>query len=136
GGPIFKDKLWFFGSANLERQTGGSSAATSGNLVLPDPAGIAELNAAFPGNPAVAALSAIGPSSVSIGNLNYGAPQIKLVGPPGGPTVPVEFATFSRSIPATFNDDEGEGRIDWQLTPKDHIFGRYIYQNTLTTNQA
>ncbi len=51
GGPVKKDRIWFFGSANLERQRfAGSPASTAGGLV-PTPNGDAQLAAAFPNSP-------------------------------------------------------------------------------------
>src|SRR6266404_3234061 len=59
GGPILKDKLWFFGSTNFQRQRFGSSPSTSGGGILPTPAGLQALQAAYPNNSAVAALGNI-----------------------------------------------------------------------------
>jgi hypothetical protein len=128
GGPIVKDKLWFFGSGNFERQRTGATVASSGGLVTPDANGLSQLQAAFPNNPAVASLVATGPLSVKQGALAFGPPQMI---PVNG--VPIEFATFTRKLPSLFNDYEGTGRIDWQITQNDHLFGRYIYQQQITT---
>lgn len=128
GGPIIKDKLWFFGSGNFERQRTGASVVSGGNLLTPDPTGLSQLQAAFPGNAAVASLVATGPLSVKKGTLTFGAPQII---PVNG--VPIEFATVTRKLPSIFNDHEGTGRIDWQVTQNDRVFGRYIFQQQINT---
>jgi hypothetical protein len=47
GGPIWKDKIWFFGSTNFERQRAAGSPSTSPGPV-PTPTGIQQLMAAFP----------------------------------------------------------------------------------------
>lgn len=131
GGPILKDKLWFFGSTNIEPIRTGPTLASSGGTLTPTSNGLATLAAAFPGNAAVAALKAIGPLAVTKGTLTLGAPQTQLVN-----GVPVEFATVNRNVDALSNDHEASGRIDYQLGQNDKIFGRYIYQRQLFTNVA
>jgi len=130
GGPIVKDKVWFFGSGNFERQRTGATVVSSGSLVTPDPTGLAQLQAAFPGNAAVAALAATGPLAVKTGAISFGTPRMI---PVNGHQI--EFAPFTRAIPSLFNDYEGTGRVDWQISQNDRLFGRYIFQQQLTTNQ-
>lgn len=129
GGPILKDRLWFFGSANIEPIRTGPTLASSGGQLTPTANGLAQLQAAFPNNAAVAALKAIGPLAVKKGTVTLGAPQIL---PVNG--VPIEFATINRNVDATADDYEGSGRIDFQLTQNDKIYGRYYYQKQLFTN--
>jgi hypothetical protein len=131
GGPIWKDRLWFFGSANIEPIRTGPTLASSGGKLTPTANGLAQLAAAFPNNAAVAALKAIGPLAVTKGSLTVGAPQML---PVDG--VPIEFATVNRNVDALSNDYEGTGRVDYQLSQNDRIFGRYIYQKQLFTNIA
>ncbi len=125
GGPILKDKLWFFGSGNFEHTRTGTAPSSSAPFLTPTPNGIMQLQQAFPNNPAVSALAAIGPASISGGNLTFGTPTtVDVLGQP------IEFATARRTIASPFNDYEGTGRVDYQLGQHDHIFGRYIYQNS------
>jgi len=125
GGPILKDKLWFFGSGNFEHTRTGTEPSSSAPFLTPTPNGMTELQQAFPNNPAVSALAAIGPASVPGGNLTFGTPtNVDVLGQS------IEFATARRTIAAPFNDYEGTGRIDYELGGHDHIFGRYIYQNS------
>src|SRR5207248_7590325 len=131
GGPIFKDRLWFFGSTNTERVRTGPTLASSGGQLTPTSNGLAQLAAAFPNNPAVAALKAIGPLAVKKGSLSLGAPQIETVN-----GVPIEFATVNRNVEATSNDYEGSGRSDSLLTRNDKIFGRDYSQYAACTNIA
>ena len=128
-GPILKDRLWFFGSTNLEKIRTGPTLASSGGQLTPTQNGLAQLAAAFPNNPAVAALKAVGPLAVTKGTLTLGAPQIVTVN-----GRPIEFATVTRNLDAIANDYEGSGRIDYQLSQNDKIFGRYYYQKQLFTN--
>jgi Carboxypeptidase regulatory-like domain/TonB-dependent Receptor Plug Domain len=127
GGPIKKDRLWFFGSGNFEHTRTGAAPSFSNPLVTPTPNGISQLEAAFPNSPAVSALAAIGPATIKTGGLTFGTPtSIDVLG------VPIEFATARRQISSPFNDDEAMGRVDYQLTAHDRIFGRYIYQKSFT----
>ena len=147
GGPIIKDRAWFFGSTHYQRQRFGATPSTSQGAALPTSDGLAQLQAAFPGNPAVAALANIGPYAVSAGNLTFQAPLPFCIDvPPDTPcnpydtltdgvtTIPgVPFSTFNRFIPSLFNDYEGTGRVDVKITNKDNFFGRYIFQQNIAT---
>ena len=135
GGPIFKDKLFFFGSTFWDRVRTGAAPSISLPSLTPDPTGIAELEAAFPGNSSVAALAAQGPYGVKQGNPQPvpNSQVIENITGPDGTTVPVEFAGVQRLIPSLFNDEEVLARVDWQPTQKDHLFVRYFYQNQLET---
>lgn len=127
GGPIKKDKLWYFGSGNFEHTRTGSAPSSSAPFMTPTPSGISELQAAFPNNAAVSALAAIGPASVKAGNLTFGTPTaVDVLG------TPIDFAVARRTISSPFNDDEAMGRVDYQLSAHDRIFGRYIYQKGFT----
>ena len=151
GGPILRDKVWFFGSAHFQRQRFGASPSNSGTSILPTPEGLAALQAAFPGNVGLAALSNIGPYAVKAGNPVFSAP-VPLCSANGGvpPCNPYDtlsdgvntisgdglFSTFSRFIPALFNDYEATGRVDWKVSNKDNFFGRYIFQQNISTGVA
>ncbi len=147
GGPIMKDKLWFFGSAHFQRQRFGATPSNSGSSVLPTPDGLAQLQAAFPGNAALSALANIGPYAVKQGNPTFSAPvpfcsANEGVAPcnnydtltDGTTTIPgVPFGTYSRFISSLFNDYEGTGRVDVKVTNKDNVFGRYVFQQFIST---
>jgi outer membrane receptor protein involved in Fe transport len=135
GGPVIKDKLWFFGSTNFERDRFGATPSSTGASILPTANGISQLQAAFPSNPAVAALANIGPSAVKAGNPTYGNLQTITVSD-GVTSAPVEFGTVSRFIPALFNDYEATGRVDVKVTSKDNFFGRYVFQQSINTGVA
>jgi hypothetical protein len=138
GGPIFKDKLFFFGSTFWDRVRTGAAPSISLPSLTPDPTGLAQLEAAFPGNSSVAALAAQGPYGVKQGNPQPvpNSQVIENITGPTGTTVPVEFAGVERLIPSLFNDEEVLARVDWQPTQKDHLFVRYFYQNQLSTGVA
>ena len=145
GGPILKEKLFFFGSTFWDRYRQGAAPTSSLPYLTPDPTGITQLGAALPGNPVVAALTSYGPYSVKQGNPQpvpasscSGTPGpngscIEVVNGTGGAVANVEFAGIQRSIATLYNDQEHLGRLDFQPTSRDHLFARYFYQNTLLT---
>ena len=129
GGPVLKDKIWFFGSANFEHQRTGANPFSSAPFITPTGNGISQLQSAFPGSPAVSALAAVGPAAVKAGSFSFGTPtSVNVQG------VPIEFATARRTLASPFNDDEATGRVDYQISQRDRIFGRYIYQKTFSGN--
>ncbi|MBB6145618.1 hypothetical protein HNQ77_003579 [Silvibacterium bohemicum] len=137
GGPILKDKLFFFGSTYWDRQRSGVSPSTSTTLT-PTPAGIAQLASTFPGNAAVAALQTTGPYAIPVGNpAPVGAITPENITGPGGVTATnVPFSFVQRLVASPYNDQEHLGRIDWQPTDRDHLFARYFYQNLVLAAAA
>ena len=149
GGPIKRDKAWFFFTPYFDRQRSAGSPSSS-TTYTPTPNGLTQLAAAFPGNPAVAALNAIGPYAVKAGNPQISGSSATLC--PGsltlhGPVCPqvvsdgttsatVDFAQITRSVPALFNDREFTGRVDVQLTSKDRVGARYIFQQSINTGAS
>jgi outer membrane receptor protein involved in Fe transport len=146
GGPILKNKVWFFASTNLERQRTGGSPSTSPGLV-PTVNGIHQLLAAFPNSPVGPLEQAIGPATItSKGNPTFSNIQNVLVTNQIDPTAgsaftctaagvhgcaPIEMGNVTRFVPTPFNDYEATGRVDVKVTDKDNFFGRYIFQQQL-----
>ncbi|HXZ26895.1 MAG TPA: carboxypeptidase regulatory-like domain-containing protein [Terriglobales bacterium] len=137
GGPIKKNKAWFFGSYQREWLRQGATPSTSAQLT-PTPAGLAALAAAFPGNLGVLNLETFGPYGLLAGNPSPAGASTPICVTPdlSGATacVPIEFAKVTRFLPNTFNQNELMGRIDVQVTQKDRFFGRYLYQDNNTSN--
>ena len=133
GGPILKDKLFFFGSTYWDHVRPGATPITTLPYLTPTPNGLSQLASAFPNNPQVAALTNYGPYSVKAGSPTPVGIVDETVTGPNGATQTVEFGGVSRSLAAPFNDQEHLGRLDFQLTAIDHLFVRYFYQNQLST---
>jgi len=135
GGPIIKDKLWFFGSTYWDHTREGGAVSTSEGAITPTPNGLSQLQAAFPNNPAVTSLINQGPYGIKTGNPTpvAGSTVTQMVSADGVTFVPIEFAGVARTVPALFNDEENLGRVDWQPTTKDRFFVRYYYQSALQT---
>ena len=135
GGPIKRDKVWFFGSANFQRNRTSGVPVSSSTALTPDATGIQQLQTDFPNNPGVTLLSQFGPATVKIGNPTFSNLQNVRVSADGGATTfPVEMGTISRALSQPFNNYEGTGRVDFQLTSKDRFFTRYIFQQDSTSN--
>jgi hypothetical protein len=129
GGPILRDKLFFFGSTFWTHEYLAGSAQTSSGAVFPDATGMQALQAAFPSNPGVVELAKFGPASVSQGSpAFFGAPATIPV-TDGTTTTNVEVSQFKRNLNAAILDQEELGRIDYQMTAKDRFYLRYNYQN-------
>jgi hypothetical protein len=147
GGPIYKDKAFFFGSGYWDRVRAAGATINSGGLLTPTPLGLTELATAFPGNLAVAALNAIGPYSVKAGNprvclADCNAPTTTILNVtdtpqdctlPGNTCVPIEFGQIERNPPSIFNDREFSGKVDVNVTTKDRLSARYVFQQNILT---
>ena len=133
GGPIKRNKAWFFFSPYFDRVREAGSPQSSGTALTPTPTGLTQLAAAFPGNLAVAALNAIGPYSVAAGSPHPTGALKTLVVSDGVTAAPIEFGAVERNPPGLFNDREFTGRVDVQLSSKDRVGARYIFQQNIAT---
>jgi hypothetical protein len=119
GGPLIKDKLFFFGTAQWDRER---QEATGNVFDLPTTAGIATLKSLEP-NPNISLLLA------SIGSLESpglsGVTDIPLGLDPSGNVRPsVEIGEFQQqNIRAASNALTWNYRMDWQLTNRDVLTG-------------
>jgi hypothetical protein len=129
GGPILKDKLFFFGSTFWTHQYLAGALDTSSGSVFPDANGLSTLQAAFPNNPGVTELAMFGPQSVTQGHPAFFGPTTLIPVTDGTKTANVEVAQFSRNLSAAVLDQEELGRLDYQMTSKDRFYLRYNYQN-------
>ncbi len=126
GGPVIKDKVWFFGSANFEKQRGSGIFSSAPGLV-PTANGITQLQAAFPNSPAPGLLTQIG--ATAIPGATFSDLQNIIVSD-GVTSAPIEFGQVSRAVSQPFNDYEATGRVDFRLSNRDNFFARYLFQQT------
>jgi Carboxypeptidase regulatory-like domain/TonB-dependent Receptor Plug Domain/TonB dependent receptor len=132
GGPILKDKLFFFGSTYFDRTYEGAYNFTSGGNTFPDATGLKQLQADFPGNSGVAAMVQNGPYAYPTGNPNpFGATSLLPV-TDGNTIQNIEVSQYQRGVPNYVHDQEDLGRLDYQATPKDRFYVRYLYQKNPT----
>jgi outer membrane receptor protein involved in Fe transport len=131
GGPIIKDKAFFFGSFQGIRQP--QNAILRGNLgILPEE--FARLKAAFPGNDLITAIADFGPFAIPLGN-----PQLRTDVENALDTVNIGGQIFDaglvqRQVSVPFSQDEFSLRGDVKLTSKDDVWARYLYQDSVSKN--
>ena len=124
GGPIIKDKLFFFGGDNAEIINASTVYGTG--LLTPTPAGIATLAGCFPGSAGVAALQNYGPYAIKGGSPRpQGTPQLVDFSGCAG----VQEDGIQRALPTDSRQYNFVVKLDFQ-TAKNHFYGRYIYNNT------
>jgi len=129
GGPILKDKLFFFGSTFWTHEYEAGAVDTSGGAVFPDATGMATLQGAFPSNPGVTELSMFGPAAETQGSPAFFGTPSTIAVTDGTTIANVEVAQFKRNLDSAILDQEELGRLDYQLTSKDRFYLRYNYQN-------
>lgn len=130
GGPILKNRVWFFGGEEEHPQRAQSSATSSS--LTPTPAGITALDTAFPNNPAVTALKQFGPYGITAGNPQPAGTVQNITVSNGTTFTTVPFALVNRVVGNDADDRQIVGRGDWQISSKDRFFFRFIYQNSNT----
>ena len=129
GGPIKKNKLFVFGTAQWDRER-ASAAAQTNTLLLPTVAGIATLQSLSP-NPRVDFLIA------SLGGLRGGTTGVTNIalgnGPNGAPRPAVQVGDVQRSqgnIAA--NDRQWSVKLDYLASPTDTLTLRYFRDDNNT----
>jgi hypothetical protein len=129
GGPLVKDRLFFFGGFDEEMisQTTISTTGPAQQGVAPwtpTPNGLATLAACFPGSPSIQALQTFGPYGIKGGTFSQvGSPDLEMI---NGCPNPVEFSGIQRIYPSPIHTYNWITRLDLQTT-KNHFYGRYLY---------
>ena len=125
GGPIKKDKLFFFGTYQRDLFRSGTDATVR----VPTAAGFAALRSLFP--------AGVNPNLDrylnTVGNLR-GLREISSIALGAGrPDIDFGEATISSAQPLT--DDQFLTRVDWTPTQKDSLSFRYVYDRLVVNNQ-
>jgi hypothetical protein len=130
GGPIVKNKAFFFGG--FDQEILSTATAYSTTAITPTPAGLATLAACFPvGAPAnaIAALSKFGPWGISAGNPTPvpTGPGKTFVTQTVGGCPGVQVAGVSRLLPTPFHGFNFVNRDDVNIGSHDTLMARYIF---------
>jgi hypothetical protein len=129
--PLWKDKIFASGGVYGSRFFENGGTTSSGTKMVLTPGGLATLNTTFPNNNGVAILNQLNPFKLQGNPRATGAPVNKTV-TDGVTSVSVPFTQIARNFPSETTDQEYLGRLDFQVTAKDRIGGRYIYQKNPT----
>lgn len=126
GGPVIKNKLFFFGTYQADLVRAGG---VTGLAVVPTQAGINQLRALFPAgtNPNLDQYLAI------VGDLRGQTNLIQV--PIGGGRDPIEFGTATRFSAQPVNTYDYLARVDWATSDKNSFSVRYLANKQLFSNQ-
>jgi hypothetical protein len=120
GGPLIKNKMFFFGGFDQQLISQNSLYTSAGNV--PTLNGIATLSACFPGSQSLAALKSFGPYAISSGNPTPFGTFLN-----NNPACPgVELGGVERTLPTHTHNFNWVTRVDLQLG-NDSIMGRYLF---------
>lgn len=124
GGPVIKNKLFFFGTSQWTRQIGAPTAAST--LTIPTASGIATLQSLLPNNNVQILLNSLGglvaPSPVGT--------AVPIADEPGCVGCSVQFGTFIRTDSGRSLSYEWTARADYQPNSTDTIFARFTNNNS------
>ena len=134
GGPIVKERLFYFGAYEGQRYTVGNTGQISTPATVSlggDPANsLVDAIAALQ-----AATTPVSPVSLQIGGCTLGPPiACNGTGFPTNPgTNPVDPTVITFGLPNTVTADNAVGKIDYHITER-HVFsGRYFFGNNSGT---
>lgn len=130
GGPVKKDKLFFFGTAQWDRRRQRASGAQT---TLPTATGIATLQTLLPNDNVQLLLSSSGNLSAPQDALGNGLNSPSCV-PLGGTRPCVQSGLFQLTgVPVAANDVQWNVRMDWHMGPNDTMTGSYIRDDSTLT---
>lgn len=160
GGPIIKDRAFFFASYQLQTQRATAIGRGAGLALLPSE--FDRLKATFPNNAAIRAVADFGAfaitdlgvvrprtdltgavQTVTVGGRTFqaGGPFDVLVLPlnPALPATGANAVGFQAAVPerefaTPFDQPEYTARGDVKLTERDNLWGSYLYQDGTTGN--
>jgi hypothetical protein len=148
GGPIKKDKVFFFGSYQGQRINDALSGAFGGAPTLPgltdnirnNPTALVNIVNADDacgqsGNPSCIATNQVDPVALSI--LQAKAPNGQFIIPtPNAPQAESgdqPFNAFVQGPDSKFNADQVNGNVDFNFSEKDRLAAKYYFQNDPTS---
>ncbi len=147
GGPILKDRLFFFGALQADRTRNSATPGTA--AVIPTPAGFAALNS-VPLRPAAGSVPAQSAASrqAALSSLSFlndvyaGNPVfsnlrnvcINGTGTPCTGGTLVQVGSVNLPIGQPVDAWNWIGKVDWKIGERDSFTFRYLYDKPLSTN--
>jgi len=127
GGPVLKDRTFFFGSLQRwsDRQLGSGTTING----VPTAEGRQLLQSLAGARPQVQALLKYLPAAQA--PLNQSVPLTV-----GGRSERIPVGSLSGSTSSKFDDWQWSGRLDHHLNDKNHLGGRYLYDNLLNSGSG
>ncbi|HYX53384.1 MAG TPA: TonB-dependent receptor, partial [Candidatus Limnocylindrales bacterium] len=144
GGPIVKNKAFFFGG--FDQEITATVANFQNTSLTPTPAGLATLATCFPGSQTLTTWNKFGPYAISAGNptpipvgLNAtgtkkGFIPIELFDNTGTACDNVQFGGVERDLSAPFHGFNFVNRVDYQQG-NDNFMARYLFNRGNNFNQ-
>ncbi len=126
GGPVIKNKLFFFGTFQADLFRAG---AVVGRAVVPTAAGFNQLRALFP----VGASPNLDQYLAIVGDLRGTTSFVDV--PLGGERGEIEFGTATRTSAQPVDTYDYLTRVDWTTSSKNSASFRYLANKQLFTNQ-
>lgn len=119
GGPVIKNKLFFFGTSQWTRDFGAPTTAST--LTIPTAAGIATLQSLLPNNNVQILLNSLGGlvAPTAVGN------PVPIADEPGCTGCSVQFGNITRTDSEKSLSYEWTARADYQATASDNVFVRF-----------
>jgi hypothetical protein len=118
GGPVIKNKLFFFGTSQWTRDIGAPTSAQT--LTIPTASGIATLKSILPNNNVQILLNSLG--GLVAPTVNGSVP---IADEPGCTGCSVDFGNFTRSDSTRALSYEWTARADYTATSTDTLFARF-----------
>jgi hypothetical protein len=126
GGPILKNKLFFFGTYQADLVRAG---AVTGRAVVPTQAGFDQLRALFPAGASANLDRYLG----IVGDLRGSTSFVNV--PLGGGRPDIQFGTATRQSAQPVNTYDYLARVDWTSSAKNSASFRYLATKQLFSNQ-
>lgn len=136
GGPIRRNRLFYFGSYQGVRQPSSQLVQSGPSGLTPTPRGLDTLRGVAAPN-IRSLIDRAAPFRIAEGNPEI-QPDVAVRNVPivvNGQSIPVEFGAIQRFVRRPFTEDQYGIRLDWT---RDHwkLFGRYFDQDRFTQNSG